>query len=81
MNKEAKEYLRLRFKIMVLNYAQAIGNISKACRTFNVTKTSFYKWKRAFDEGGSEFTHFSSFWSKSATENSFTQSYSYKAIC
>jgi transposase InsO family protein len=26
----------------------------KACITFNVTKTSFYKWKRAFVEGGRE---------------------------
>jgi hypothetical protein len=54
MNKEAKEYLRLRFKVMVLEFAKATGNASKACRTFSVTKTSFCKWKRAFDEGARE---------------------------
>jgi hypothetical protein len=30
MNKEAKEYLRLRFKVMVLEFAKAIGNASKS---------------------------------------------------
>ena len=30
MNREAKEYMRLSFKVMVLEFAQAIGNASKA---------------------------------------------------
>jgi len=29
MNKETKEYLKLRFKIMVLEFAQAIGNYNR----------------------------------------------------
>jgi len=35
-------------KLRVLKYADEIGNVSKACRYFGITREGFYKWKRAY---------------------------------
>jgi len=52
MNKEAREYLAAHRKYVILEYAKGIGNNKKACRDFNVPKSSFYEWKKAYAEGG-----------------------------
>lgn len=52
MNKEVKEELRIRFKLMVLEYAELSGNAAKACREFEVNRSTFYKWKKAYDQEG-----------------------------
>ncbi len=52
MIKEVKEELAVRRKLMILNYAREIGKISKTCREFEVTRSLFYKWKKAFDLEG-----------------------------
>jgi hypothetical protein len=39
-------------KPAVLKYAEEIGNVSKACRYFGITRQSFYKWKRAYQHLG-----------------------------
>jgi transposase-like protein len=54
MNKEVKEVLRVRYKMLILELAGKHGNIAKTCRDFDITKSSFYKWKKAFDLGGKE---------------------------
>ena len=42
----------IKRKLKVLEYAREIGNISKACRYFGISRESFYRWKRALaDEG------------------------------
>ena len=41
-------------KLRVLKYAEEIGNISKACRYFGISRQSFYAWKRALSEKGEE---------------------------
>jgi len=52
MNKEVKEELRIRKKMMVLEFAERIGNVVKACREFEVPKSSFYEWKKKFHPEG-----------------------------
>ena len=52
MIKEIKEELVVRRKMMILNYARETGKISKTCREFEVTRSLFYKWKKAFDLEG-----------------------------
>jgi len=52
MKKEVKEALRIRFKMVVLEYAKLSGNAAKACREFEVNRSTFYKWKKAFDQEG-----------------------------
>jgi len=37
---------------MVLKYSQACRTAAQACREFGVPRSTFYGWKKAFDEGG-----------------------------
>jgi transposase-like protein len=37
-----------------LNYAQEIGNVSKACRYFGISREAYYQWKRAYERHGEE---------------------------
>ncbi len=48
MHPEAKEHLRIRYKLIVLDYARITRNVSKTCREFDVPRGSFYRWKNAF---------------------------------
>ncbi|GAI73474.1 unnamed protein product [marine sediment metagenome] len=47
MHKEAREELRLRFKILVLELATHFGP-TKTCRDFEVPSSTFYEWKKVF---------------------------------
>jgi transposase InsO family protein len=42
----------IKRKLRVLNYAKDIGNISKACRYFGISRETFYLWKRAYERFG-----------------------------
>ena len=42
----------IKRKLRVLNYAKEIGNISKACRYFGISREAFYQWKRAYEQHG-----------------------------
>ena len=42
----------IRYKRVVLEYAAGIGNDAKACREFEVRRSTFYRWKKAFAEQG-----------------------------
>jgi len=52
MHPEIKKYLESRRKLIVLEYAKLCGNVVKACREFEVPRSSFYRWKRANDKDG-----------------------------
>jgi hypothetical protein len=52
MSKEAREYLHLQKKLATLKYAEAWGNVTRACRTFCVTRASYYRWKKIYDAEG-----------------------------
>jgi transposase InsO family protein len=52
MNKEVKDVLDQRRKLMVLEYAQAIGSVSETCRDLGIASSSFYEWKKAFENEG-----------------------------
>ena len=49
MHPEAKKELRARFKFIVLDYAKH-ADITKACGEFKVPRSSFYCWKKRYDE-------------------------------
>ena len=51
MLKEAREELRVRFKLTVLELASHIG-VTKACREFNISRSIFYFWKQKYDNEG-----------------------------
>ena len=42
MNKEVKDILDQRRKLMVLEYSKAIGNAAEACRDLDIPHSSFY---------------------------------------
>ena len=42
----------IRRKLRVFEYAQEVGNVSKACRHFGISRESYYRWKRALAEKG-----------------------------
>jgi len=52
MNKEAQEALAAHRKFVVLEYAQAIGNVQEACKDFGVPRSSFYRWKKVYSAEG-----------------------------
>lgn len=51
MQKEAREDLRVRFKLAVIEYANHLG-ATKACKEFNVPRSTFYGWKKKSDNEG-----------------------------
>jgi transposase len=51
MHPEAREELRIRLKLTVLEYAEYFG-ATKACREFYVPRSSFYRWKQTYEHEG-----------------------------
>ena len=51
MHPEAEEELRVRLKLVVLEFAQNWG-VTKACREFEVPRSSFYRWKQKYEKAG-----------------------------
>ena len=51
MHKEAREELRVRLKLVVLEQANHFG-VTKACREFNLPRSTFYRWKQKYDKEG-----------------------------
>ncbi len=54
MNKEVEEYLKLQRKIVVLEYARVFGSNLEAYKACGIPKSTFYDWKKAFEEEGEE---------------------------
>jgi transposase InsO family protein len=51
MHSETKEELRARFKLVVLELASDLG-VTKICKEFNVPRSTFYRWKKRYDQEG-----------------------------
>ena len=47
-----RDELKYRKKLLVLEYADGIGNNAEACRDFNIPYSSFYEWKKAYEKEG-----------------------------
>ncbi len=50
--KKIEKYLQFRLKIRVLKFAQDIGSCKKAYETYGVIKTTFFNWKKKFEDEG-----------------------------
>lgn len=44
----------IKRKLRVLNYAQAIGNVSKTCRYFGISRKAYYEWKQGHAQYGEQ---------------------------
>ncbi|MEO9970096.1 MAG: IS481 family transposase [Hyphomonadaceae bacterium] len=49
MNSDRRDILR---KLRVLEHADKIGDVSKACRYFGIGRATFYRWRRAYSDKG-----------------------------
>ena len=49
MTKEDRDIQR---KLKVLRHAQKIGGVAKTCRYFGVGRSSFYRWRAAYEQRG-----------------------------
>ena len=47
-----KEDRDIQRKLKVLRHAQKTGHVAKTCRYFGVGRSSFYRWKAAYDRCG-----------------------------
>ncbi len=52
MNNEALDYWRFERKLATIKYAKEWKNVSRACRTFCVSRASFYRWQKIYEENG-----------------------------
>jgi len=52
MNKEVRKYVRFKVKLTVIEYAEKWKNVSRACRTFGISRAAFYRWKKIYDAEG-----------------------------
>ncbi len=50
---EVKRYLKYQTKIRALKIAEELG-YKYACEAFGISKTTFFNWKRRFDQNGEE---------------------------
>ena len=44
----------IKHKVGLLNLAEELGNVSKACQVMGLSRDTFYRYKAAVDEGGVE---------------------------
>ena len=49
-----KERSDIKRKLDVIKYAKEIGNISKACRHYGVSKNIYFKWLRRYQKEGEQ---------------------------
>ena len=50
MHKEVEKYLSLKRKLIVLEYARVFGSNLEAYKACGIPKSTFYDWKKAFEE-------------------------------
>ena len=44
----------IKHKVGLLNLADELGNVSKACQVMGMSRDTFYRYKSAVDDGGVE---------------------------
>ena len=42
----------IKHKVGLLNLAEELGNVPKACQMMGVSRDTFYRYKKAVDKGG-----------------------------
>ena len=44
----------IKHKVGLLNLAEELGNVSRACKTMGLSRDTFYRYKTAVEQGGVE---------------------------
>ncbi len=49
---EQTRLVRLRWKLLQMGTSSPWGGVSRACRHFGISRKTFYKWKKRWEEHG-----------------------------
>lgn len=52
--KEVQMYLQHQRKVFILQYVKEFNSVTKTLQQFKIPKSTYYKWKKAFDKDGPE---------------------------
>jgi transposase len=52
--KEVQMYLQFQRKLFILQYAKEFDSVTKTLQLFKIPKSTFFKWKKAFDKDGAD---------------------------
>ncbi len=52
MTSEVRDALAAQRKFVILQYGQEIGNVKQTCVEFGITRSSYYRWKKAYSAEG-----------------------------
>jgi hypothetical protein len=52
--KEVQMYLQHQRKVFILPYVKESNSVTKTLQQAKIPKSTFYKWKKAFDKDGPE---------------------------
>jgi transposase len=52
--KEVQMYLQHQRKLFILQYAKEFNSVTKTLHQFKIPKSTFFKWKKAFDKDGAD---------------------------
>ena len=45
-----------RFRLQLFAHARELGNVSAACRTFGVHRSTYYRWRAMVERSGKRYT-------------------------
>jgi transposase-like protein len=54
MNKEVRDALEVDRRFRILNYVLSGKKVLSQCREFGIPRSTFYRWKAAYEKGGKE---------------------------
>ncbi len=54
MKKEVKDAVNIHYKWTILEYSKVFGSVAEACRRFELPRSTFYGWKKAYEKEGKE---------------------------
>ncbi len=52
MKKEVKDAVNIHYKWSILEYSKVFGSVAEACRRFELSRSTFYGWKKAYEKEG-----------------------------
>ncbi len=52
MKKEVRDAFSIHYKWTILEYSKIFRSVAEACRKFELPRSTFYGWKKAYEKEG-----------------------------